>query len=79
VNPTAATTPFKITLEECMLKQKNRMPDLEVPRIFLYLRDALFKMEGTSTEGIFRVPANTIEIAALKESLAKVFIGNAGK
>ena len=69
VKGTASTRVFKVSLEECMLKN---MTELEIPRIFFYLKDAFFKLKGEQTEGIFRVPAVTTEIAALKDSIEKV-------
>lgn len=70
-SPTAATRVFKETLEECMLKQKDLLPQLEVPRIFLHLRDAFYILDGPNTEGIFRVPPTVSELAKLQEMIDK--------
>ena len=56
-----------MTLEDCMQKQKQIFPYLEVPRIFIHLRDAFYQLDGPGTEGVFRVPANTNEVNQLKD------------
>ena len=58
VSPTAATSVFKVTLEDCMEKQKSRLPELEVPRIFIYLRDAFYKQQGKIIQKIIKVMKN---------------------
>lgn len=57
---------FEISLEEVMALQKDQ-PELEVPKILVALTDAVVSMGGCKTEGIFRVPANAIEVQALKK------------
>lgn len=52
-----------------MEKQKDRMPELPVPRILMHLIDAFYAMDGPATEGVFRVPPFPNEVKQLREQL----------
>jgi hypothetical protein len=52
--PRPKTAIFGLSLQEVMEKQKDKYPDAELPRVLDVLVDAVFKMDGTRTEGIFR-------------------------
>jgi len=58
---------FGVPIDKVMEKQREKYPDFEVPRLLTVLTDAIFKMEGTKTEGIFRVPAFAEEVKSIKE------------
>jgi hypothetical protein len=50
---------FGETLEELMKNQeKDGLPPVSVPRILIFLTDAIIKLNGSRTEGIFRVPGD---------------------
>lgn len=57
---------FGNTLEEVMAVQKHRYPQRKIPWIQRVLSDEVLRLEGTQTEGIFRVPGDIDEVNALK-------------
>jgi len=59
---------FEVPLEDVMALQKDQ-PELEVPRVVVHLIDAVVNMGGCKTEGIFRVPANAVEVQFLKKQI----------
>jgi hypothetical protein len=54
-----------------MEKQRSRFPELEVPRIFIYLRDLFYQLNGVKTEGVFRISAVSSEVMRFKEEIDK--------
>lgn len=38
---------FGVSIDKIMDKQKDKYPDLEIPRILVVLSDAIMKMDGT--------------------------------
>jgi len=65
----SANAVFGVPLEQVMEKQKEKNPELDLPRILVSLVDAVIKMNGLKTEGIFRVPAPAGEVKAVKDLL----------
>eukprot|EP00842_Homolaphlyctis_polyrhiza_P001057 jgi/Hompol1/1952/HPOL_005807-RA len=49
---------FGDTLDSIMERQLEAYPGLELPRILLFLTDAILKLNGAQAEGIFRVPGD---------------------
>jgi Rho GTPase-activating protein 39 len=49
---------FGEALNDIMDSQKSKYPDLKLPRIMTFLSDAILKLNGCATEGIFRVPGD---------------------
>ena len=62
VNPSL----FGTTLEEIMNVQKVKCPDLRLPWIQTTLSEAVLRLNGAKTEGIFRVPGDLDEVTNLK-------------
>lgn len=50
-SPEITTSVFEQTLQECMAKQRDRMPELPIPRILLHLIDAFYVMDGKANLG----------------------------
>ena len=59
---------FEVALEDVMALQKDQ-PELEVPKVLVFLTDAVINMGGCKTEGIFRVPASATEVQSLKKQV----------
>ncbi|UYV67332.1 ARHGAP39 [Cordylochernes scorpioides] len=57
---------FGNTLEEIVGLQRGRFPNRKLPWIQTTLSDAVLRLGGTSTEGIFRVPGDIDEVNSLK-------------
>lgn len=57
---------FGGTLAESMEIQMDRFPQRRLPWILTTLADQLLQLNGASTEGIFRVPADLDEVNSLK-------------
>ncbi|XP_055899346.1 uncharacterized protein LOC106079292 isoform X3 [Biomphalaria glabrata] len=57
---------FGSMLEDVMLLQKERHPDRQLPWIQIVLSEEVLRLNGTQTEGIFRVPGDIDEVNALK-------------
>lgn len=57
---------FGSMLEDVMLLQKDRYPDRQLPWIQIVLSEEVLRLNGTQTEGIFRVPGDIDEVNALK-------------
>mmetsp|Transcript_15499 Transcript_15499/g.46419 ORF Transcript_15499/g.46419 Transcript_15499/m.46419 type:complete len:801 (-) Transcript_15499:51-2453(-) len=57
---------FGVTLEEVMRIQHEKYPQLEVPLILTSLTDAVIRLGGAKTEGIFRVPGDTDNVINLR-------------
>ncbi|KAK7479802.1 hypothetical protein BaRGS_00028982, partial [Batillaria attramentaria] len=57
---------FGSTLDDVLLLQKERFPERQLPWIQTTLSEEVLRMNGTQTEGIFRVPGDIDEVNALK-------------
>jgi Rho GTPase-activating protein 39 len=57
---------FGVTLDEIMRVQKVKCPQLTLPWIQTTLSEAILKLNGSKTEGIFRVPGDLDEVNNLK-------------
>lgn len=57
---------FGTTLEEIMTVQQSKCPDLSLPWIQTTLSEAVLRLNGSKTEGIFRVPGDLDEVNNLK-------------
>ena len=53
---------FGGTLEEIMALQKERYPHRRLPWVQTTLSEEVLRLQGTITEGIFRVPADYDEV-----------------
>uniref|UniRef100_A0A0A9XYD1 Rho GTPase-activating protein 39 n=1 Tax=Lygus hesperus TaxID=30085 RepID=A0A0A9XYD1_LYGHE len=62
---------FGSTLEEVMEMQKSRFPHYKLPWVQTTLSDEVLRLQGTHTEGIFRVSADMDEVTSLKLQLDK--------
>lgn len=57
---------FGSTLEDIMAMQSDKLPDIKLPLVLTSLTEAILRLNGTKTEGIFRVPGDTDAVFALK-------------
>ena len=57
---------FGGTLSETMEVQRDRFPHLRLPWILTTVADQILRLNGTGTEGIFRIPADFEEVLSLK-------------
>lgn len=57
---------FGSMLEDVMILQKERFPERQLPWIQIVLSEEVLRLNGTQTEGIFRVPGDIDEVNALK-------------
>ena len=57
---------FGGTLSETMEVQRDRFPHLRLPWILTTIADQILRLNGTGTEGIFRIPADFEEVMSLK-------------
>lgn len=53
---------FGTTLDEIMSMQRKKCPNLQLPWIQTVLSEAVLKLNGARTEGIFRVPGDLDEV-----------------
>ncbi len=60
---------YGTTLEEVMEHQSAVAPGLPVPKVLTALARCVIENGGTTTEGIFRVPADSSEVAGIKAKL----------
>ncbi len=60
---------FGTPLEALMDKQKEKYSQLDVPRVLLALIDAVFRLNASKVEGIFRLSAGAEELKIVKERL----------
>jgi len=65
------TNVFNSTLSSVMENQKKTHPELKVPNILVVLSKAIEDFGGFQTEGIFRVPASSKELDALKTTISQ--------
>lgn len=54
---------FGTTLEEIMSMQRKKCPNLQLPWIQTVLSEAVIRLNGARTEGIFRVPGDLDEVS----------------
>lgn len=54
-----------------MASQRQSQPQFRLPRIVPFLAEAILKLNGCQTEGIFRVPGDADAITELKLRLEK--------
>ncbi|KAK2724854.1 hypothetical protein QYM36_001355 [Artemia franciscana] len=66
---------FGNTLEEIMSVQRERFPHRKLPWIQTTLSEEVLRLQGASTEGIFRVPADVDEVNSLKCKLDQWELG----
>ena len=57
---------FGGTLTETMEVQRERFPHLRLPWFMTTVADQILRLNGTGTEGIFRIPADYEEVLSLK-------------
>ena len=57
---------FGATLDDIMLVQQARFPGRRLPWIQTTLSEAVLRLNGAQTEGIFRIPGDIDEVNALK-------------
>jgi RhoGAP domain len=62
---------FGDTLENIMERQQKTMPDKETPMILNVLAEAILKLNGAKSEGIFRVPGDAEAVGNLRCQLDK--------
>jgi len=63
---------FGETLEDIMEQQrKNEVSDLNVPAIMVFLANSILELNGSQTEGIFRVPGDVDSISELRYQVEK--------
>ena len=60
---------FGGTLVETMDMQRDRYPQKQLPWILTTLAEQILQLNGTKTEGIFRVPADHDEVNNVKRYL----------
>lgn len=60
-------------LEDMMAAQEENEPDLSVPKVLVVLTTDIIANQGPQTEGIFRVPADSSQIAQYRAKLEKEF------
>ena len=60
---------FGGTLGETMDMQRDRYPQKQLPWILTTLAEQILQLNGTKTEGIFRVPADHDEVNNVKRYL----------
>ncbi|PRP74792.1 N-acetyltransferase 5 [Planoprotostelium fungivorum] len=69
VKPPGPNSVFGVPLEKLMDRQKDRYPELQIPKVLLDLSESVLKSGGCWTEGIFRVPAAAREVQNYKNEL----------
>ncbi|CAG8575102.1 10612_t:CDS:10 [Paraglomus occultum] len=57
---------FGEKLDDIMKLQKEKYPDLKIPRILPFLSVAILNLQGKTSEGIFRVPGDVDAVAELR-------------
>lgn len=59
---------FGTTLDEIMCMQRKKCPKLQLPWIQTVLSEAVLRLNGARTEGIFRVPGDLDEVEQKKNN-----------
>ncbi|XP_063604503.1 uncharacterized protein LOC134779995 isoform X7 [Penaeus indicus] len=67
---------FGGTIEEVMALQKDRYPHRRLPWVQTTLSEEVLRLQGTNTEGIFRVPADFDEVHQLKQVVEQWEVGD---
>jgi len=62
---------FGETLEDIMEQQQKENSELDIPAIMVFLADSVLQLNGTQTEGIFRVPGDADAISELRCQVEK--------
>jgi len=62
---------FGETLEDIMEQQEKENSELDIPEIMVFLADSILQLNGTKTEGIFRVPGDADAISELRCQVEK--------
>lgn len=60
---------FGNTLQEVMNLQRDKYPDRQLPWAQVVLSEQILRLDGASTEGIFRVSADVDEVNTYKNKL----------
>ncbi len=60
---------FGGTLQETMEIQRDRFPHRKLPWILTTMAEQILRLNGSTTEGIFRVPADMEEVQSLKSRI----------
>ncbi|KAI8914434.1 Rho GTPase activation protein [Gorgonomyces haynaldii] len=60
------TSVFGDTLENIMERQRKANPNMELPHILVVLAEAILKLNGAKSEGIFRVPGDAEAVSDLR-------------
>ncbi|XP_069165192.1 rho GTPase-activating protein 39 isoform X10 [Procambarus clarkii] len=69
---------FGGTIEEVMALQRDRYPHRRLPWVQTTLSEEVLRLQGTNTEGIFRVPADFDEVHQLKQVVDQWEVGDCG-
>ncbi|XP_069954957.1 serine-rich adhesin for platelets isoform X2 [Cherax quadricarinatus] len=69
---------FGGTIEEIMALQRDRYPHRRLPWVQTTLSEEVLRLQGTNTEGIFRVPADFDEVHQLKQVVDQWEVGDCG-
>jgi hypothetical protein len=69
---------FGTTLEEIMSVQRRKFPNLTLPWVQKILSEAVLKLNGAKTEGIFRVPGDLDEVNNLKVKIDQLWCQQEG-
>ncbi|KAK4306479.1 hypothetical protein Pmani_021704 [Petrolisthes manimaculis] len=69
---------FGGTIEEVMALQVDRYPHRRLPWVQTTLSEEVLRLQGTNTEGIFRVPADFDEVHQLKQVVDQWGVGECG-
>ncbi|XP_066983628.1 rho GTPase-activating protein 39 isoform X14 [Macrobrachium rosenbergii] len=69
---------FGGTIEEVMDLQRDRYPHRRLPWVQTTLSEEVLRLQGTNTEGIFRVPADFDEVHQLKQVVDQWEVGDCG-
>uniref|UniRef100_A0A6A7G4P9 Rho GTPase-activating protein 39 n=1 Tax=Hirondellea gigas TaxID=1518452 RepID=A0A6A7G4P9_9CRUS len=69
---------FGSTLTEVMQLQRDRYPHRRLPWVQTALSEEVLRLQGTNTEGIFRVPADSDEVQQVKRQVDKWEVGECG-
>ncbi|KAK7058716.1 Rho GTPase activating protein 39, partial [Halocaridina rubra] len=67
---------FGGTIEEVMALQRDRYPHRRLPWVQTTLSEEVLRLQGTNTEGIFRVPADFDEVNQLKQIVDQWEVGD---
>lgn len=60
---------FGSTLEETMARQAALYPTEKVPIILPFLAQGILALDGAETEGLFRIPGDSDQVAMVKDRI----------